>query len=65
MPDPDLAFDEEAGEWRWSDPDWDEFWEVVRGNGPMTQTRLFWRKAIWDHHAWVRETFEGIPAAAV
>jgi hypothetical protein len=27
----------------------------------MTQTRLMYRKAMWDHHAWVREVFAGIP----
>jgi hypothetical protein len=30
----------------------------------MTQTRLLYRKAMWDVHAWVREAFDGIPAAA-
>jgi ring-1,2-phenylacetyl-CoA epoxidase subunit PaaA len=43
--------------------DWDEFWQVVRGNGPMTSVRLLYRKAMWDTHAWVREVFAGIPAA--
>jgi hypothetical protein len=26
--------------------------------------RLLYRKAMWDTHAWVREVFAGIPAAA-
>jgi hypothetical protein len=30
----------------------------------MTGIRLAYRKAMWDVHAWVREAFDGIPAAA-
>ena len=59
LPDPDPA---EVAEARWVD--WDEFWRTVRGNGPMTSIRLLYRKTMWDAHAWVREAFEGIPAAA-
>jgi ring-1,2-phenylacetyl-CoA epoxidase subunit PaaA len=64
VPDPQLRWIEERGEWDWSDPGWDDFWQVVKGNGPMTKTRLLYRKAMWDRHAWVREVFAGIPRAA-
>ena len=40
VPDPELGWDESAGEWRWSEPNWDAFWQVVKGNGPMTSIRL-------------------------
>jgi hypothetical protein len=30
----------------------------------MTATRLLYRKAMWDHHAWVREVVTGVPHAA-
>jgi ring-1,2-phenylacetyl-CoA epoxidase subunit PaaA len=65
VPDPDLRFDGERGEWIWSEPDWDEFWRVVKGDGPMTAVRLGLRKSVWDTHAWVREAFSRIPAAPV
>ena len=42
---------------------WDEFWQVVKGNGPMTETRLSWRRAVWNNHAWLRDVFSGIPRA--
>jgi hypothetical protein len=29
----------------------------------MTRIRLSYRKAMWDNHAWVREAFDGVPAA--
>ncbi|TMK96449.1 MAG: 1,2-phenylacetyl-CoA epoxidase subunit A [Actinobacteria bacterium] len=64
VPDDQLAWNQEKGEWDWSEPDWDEFWKVVRGDGPMTQVRLSKRKAVWDTHAWIREVFAGIPDAA-
>src|SRR5204863_493549 len=68
VPDPALRWDEERGEWAWGAEDWvdwDEFWQVVRGNGPMTSVRLLYCKAMWDTHAWVREVFAGISAAPV
>ncbi|MCA1727154.1 MAG: 1,2-phenylacetyl-CoA epoxidase subunit A [Actinobacteria bacterium] len=64
VPDEKLAWNEERGEWDWSDPGWDDFWEVVGGRGPMTSVRLMYRKAVWDTHAWVREAFAGIPRQA-
>ena len=64
VPDPELRYDTAGGTWIWSEPDWDEFWQVVRGNGPMTATRLGWRKQMWDTHSWIREAFAGIPPTA-
>jgi ring-1,2-phenylacetyl-CoA epoxidase subunit PaaA len=67
VPDEELRWDDAGGDWAWGDDgewvDWGEFWTTVKGNGPMTQTRLLYRKAMWDVHAWVREAFERIPAA--
>ncbi|MGH2828930.1 MAG: Phenylacetic acid catabolic protein, partial [Actinomycetota bacterium] len=63
VPDAELRFDAASGGWIWGDPGWDEFWQVVRGNGPMTATRLAWRKAMWDSHAWLRDVFAGISRA--
>ena len=64
IPDPELSFDDTKGEWTWSDPGWDDFWQVVKGNGPKTAERLGKRKAVWDGHAWIREAFAGIPRVA-
>jgi ring-1,2-phenylacetyl-CoA epoxidase subunit PaaA len=68
VPDTELRWEENRGEWIWGEHsdwvNWDEFWQVVKGNGPMTTVRLSYRKAMWDRHAWVREVFAGIPAAA-
>jgi ring-1,2-phenylacetyl-CoA epoxidase subunit PaaA len=64
VPDEELEYLPDEGKWNWGDPGWDEFWQVVRGNGPMTQTRLAWRRAMWEQHAWLREVFAQIPRAA-
>ncbi len=39
LPDPDLKKNED-GTWTYSDPDWDEFWAVVKGNGKQTHPTL-------------------------
>ncbi len=35
--------------------DWDEFWAVVKGNGPCNKERLDARRDAWTNGAWVRE----------
>jgi ring-1,2-phenylacetyl-CoA epoxidase subunit PaaA len=55
IPDPDLHFDEESGNWIIGEIDWDEFWRVVKGNGPMNKERLAARLQAHDDGRWVRE----------
>ncbi|KAA3637000.1 MAG: 1,2-phenylacetyl-CoA epoxidase subunit A [Armatimonadetes bacterium] len=55
FPDPDLHFDEESGHWRFGEIDWDEFWAVVTGDGPMNRERVAHKKKAWEDGAWVRE----------
>lgn len=55
VPDPDLLFDEESGHWVYGPIDWDEFWQVVRGNGPCNAERLGTRRKAHDDGRWVRE----------
>jgi ring-1,2-phenylacetyl-CoA epoxidase subunit PaaA len=54
IPD-DLVFDELTGNWKFTDPDWDEFDRVVSGNGPLNKERLRMRVKAHDDGAWVRE----------
>src|SRR6478736_4972537 len=44
LPDPDLRYDDAAGEWRYTEPDWDELRTVVTGHGPKSQERLEFRR---------------------
>jgi len=64
IPDPELRYDEEQGRWVYGDPDWDEFWRVVKGNGPRTQVRLAIRRLAHEEGRWVREALRVASPAA-
>lgn len=55
IPDPELKFNEETGHWDIGEIDWEEFQQVVAGNGPCNRQRLKQRRAAHDNGAWVRE----------
>ncbi|MGW8481722.1 1,2-phenylacetyl-CoA epoxidase subunit PaaA [Microbacterium sp. NPDC055903] len=55
LPDPELRFDEESGEYVMGEIDWDEFFAVVRGDGPCNAERLERRRSAHEDGAWVRE----------
>ncbi len=55
IPDPDLRWNEERGHYDFGDINWDEFWEVVTGNGPCNRERMAHKLKAWDDGAWVRE----------
>lgn len=58
IPDPELRYDEEKGEWLFTEPDWDEFKRVIRGDGPMNKERLGVRRLAHEEGRWVREALE-------
>ena len=55
VPDPDLVYDEASGDWKTGPIDWEEFWRVVKGNGPCNRERLAARQKAHADGAWVRE----------
>ncbi len=55
LPDPDLKYNEATGHWDFGAIDWEEFWNVVKGNGPCNRQRLNARKTAHEEGAWVRE----------
>jgi ring-1,2-phenylacetyl-CoA epoxidase subunit PaaA len=55
LPDPDLKWNEERGHYDFGAIDWDEFWRVVKGGGPMNKERIEARRKAWDEGEWVRE----------
>jgi len=55
IPDPDLKWNEEKGHYDFGEINWDEFWNVVKGNGPCNKERLTARQNAWNNGAWVRE----------
>jgi len=54
FPDPALRFDEETQHWRFGEIDWEEFRQVLAGNGPCNRERLEARRKAHDEGAWVR-----------
>jgi len=55
VPDPDLKWNEETGHYDFGPINWDEFWNVVKGNGPCNKQRLQARVDAHENGAWVRE----------
>lgn len=56
---PNIKWDEARndgnGGYDYGEIDWDEFWSVVKGNGPMNRQRVKARKQAWEDGEWVRE----------
>ena len=55
IPDTALSWNEKRGHYDFSQPNWDEFFDVLKGNGPCNTERLEARRKAWDDGAWVRE----------
>jgi ring-1,2-phenylacetyl-CoA epoxidase subunit PaaA len=55
IPDEKLSFNKYTGNYEFSEPDWNEFYNVIAGNGPCNKERLDARKKAWDDGAWVRD----------
>jgi ring-1,2-phenylacetyl-CoA epoxidase subunit PaaA len=55
LPDKDLKWNEESGHYDFGKIDWEEFWQVVNGNGPCNKQRLDARRKADEDGAWVRE----------
>ena len=55
LPDPDLKWNEERKHYDFGAINWDEFWQVVKGNGPCNKQRLDARRNAWEEGEWVRE----------
>ena len=54
IPDKDLKWNETKKSYEHGPIDWNEFWNVVKGNGPMARDRVAARKQAWDEGEWVR-----------
>lgn len=55
VPDPDLKWNEERGHYDFGPIDWDEFWNVVKGNGPCNRDRMKARREAHENGRWVRD----------
>jgi ring-1,2-phenylacetyl-CoA epoxidase subunit PaaA len=55
LPDPDLRWNDERQHYDHGPIDWEEFWQVVRGQGPCSTARMEHRRAVHEDGSWVRE----------
>ncbi len=55
IPDPDLVWNETRGHYDYGKIDWDEFYAVVKGEGPVARERMEARVQAWEDGAWVRD----------
>ncbi len=55
IPDPDLKWNEETGHYDFGEINWEEFYQVIKGNGPCNKQRLEARQKAHDDGAWIRE----------
>lgn len=55
IPDRNLKWNEATGHWEYGAIDWQEFHDVLAGNGPCNRDRLAARRKAHDDGAWVRE----------
>lgn len=55
LPDSDLKFNEVTGQYDFGEIHWNEFWAVVKGNGPCNRQRLEARNKAHEEGKWVRK----------
>ena len=55
LPDADLKWNDERGHYDYGEIEWDEFMQVLRGNGPCNRERLRARTQAHEQGAWVRD----------
>ena len=55
IPDETLKWNEERGHYDFAEPDWKEFFDVLKGNGPCNTDRLTARQKAWNDGKWVRD----------
>ena len=55
LPDDQLKWNEDRKHYDFGPINWEEFWQVVKGNGPCNKQRIEARVKAWEEGQWVRE----------
>jgi ring-1,2-phenylacetyl-CoA epoxidase subunit PaaA len=55
LPDRDLKYNSKTGNWNFGELDWDEFYAVIKGNGPCNRQRMRARRVAHENGKWVRD----------
>lgn len=60
LPDDELAWDPESEVWSYTEPDWQELADLVKGEpSEATRTRLWWKQRLAEHNDWIRSVVLG------
>jgi ring-1,2-phenylacetyl-CoA epoxidase subunit PaaA len=62
IPDDNLKWNEERGHYDFSPINWEEFYQVLAGNGPCNKERVDARRKAKEEGAWVREAANAFAA---
>jgi ring-1,2-phenylacetyl-CoA epoxidase subunit PaaA len=62
VPDGDLAWNEAKAGYDYGAVNWEEFYAVVRGEGPVAKERIEARRTAWSEGAWVRAAADAYAA---
>lgn len=62
IPDPDLKWNAARCHYDFGAINWDEFYAVMRGEGPVAKERMAARRMAWADGAWVREAADAFAA---
>jgi ring-1,2-phenylacetyl-CoA epoxidase subunit PaaA len=55
IPDKDLKWNKESGHYDFGNINWEEFNQIIAGNGPCNKSRLETRVEAFENGQWVRE----------
>ncbi len=55
LPDDNLRWNDERGHYDYTQPDYDELFQVIKGNGPCNRQRMAHKTGAHNNGAWVRE----------
>ena len=55
IPDPKIKWNEQNECYDFSEPDWNEFYNVLNGNGPCNKSRMEAKRKSWRDGEWVRQ----------
>ena len=62
LPDADLKYNSKTGNWDFGELDWDEFYAVIKGNGPCNRQRMRARRVAHENGKWVRDAADAYAA---
>ena len=62
IPDPDLRWNEQRGHYDFTQPDYEELYRVIKGDGPCNRERMAHRVRAHTEGAWVREAADAYAA---